>query len=86
MTVLIEAETYEETIDRVKEALRALYWKNPPIPNTQDRGKIGYFFHTLMNVITEGVRRNAQFAAKTILFGFPSIILFYEWGNIITAT
>lgn len=79
----IKAETLEETLSRFKTAAYMLWPWNPRVVPSPlgKRGKINYFFHTMMNIMTEAVRRNAQFAAKTILFGFPTVILLYEWGN-----
>lgn len=87
MTMLIEAETWDETWDRFKDAGLWLFTGRPLRISRQGkpRGKIGYFFHTGMNILTEAARRNAEAAAKTILFGFPALILLYEWGNDIVA-
>ncbi len=82
MPITITAETWKETIERLKEATIALIPGNPKvfIPEDQvQRGKIAYFSHNLMNVGTELNRRNAQIGAKIIVFGFPLLILLVEW-------
>ena len=87
MTIQIEAETWEETLSRFKDAAQALLpgREREMEPRGKPRGKIGYFFHTGMNILTEAVRRNAEVAAKTILFGFPLLLLLFLWGNTIVA-
>ncbi len=82
MPITIMAETWKETVERLKGAAASLLPRNPPvfIPEEQkQRGRIAYFFHVLMNVGTELNRRNAQIGSKIILFGFPLLILLVEW-------
>ncbi len=82
MPITITAETWKETIDRLKEATVALVPGNRKVfiqKEQKQRGKVRYFLHVAMNVPVELNRRNAQIGAKIIVFGFPLLILLVEW-------
>ncbi len=82
MPITITAETWKETIDRLKEASVALIPGNRKVfiqEEQPQRGKIRYFLHVAMNVPVELNRRNAQIGAKIIVFGIPTLILLYTW-------
>jgi len=87
MPIQIEAETKQETIDRIKEAAIALLPWNPPAVQTsvKKRNRVMYFLHTLQNFGTELNRRHAQVGAKIIKYGIPALIVFFKWGNKIIA-
>ncbi len=74
-----QGTTWKEDIDRVQAALRDLWPPFEQSPHDDKRNNVMWLLHSLMNVLTELNRRNAQIGAKIIVFGFPLLILLVEW-------
>lgn len=80
--------TFSQDWNRVTESFRDMFpqrfnqtilWQFPWTKGYVKRTRIGDFGHALMNVATEGVRRNAQFVAKVLVFGPIVWAILYFW-------